>query len=47
MTVYKGFTKNDLPDATGEVIFANGDHYIGNLKDGLFEGVGKLTYTKD
>ena len=33
--IYEGYFKNDIPDGRGLVIRKNGDHYEGDLTDGM------------
>ncbi|RNF27158.1 phosphatidylinositol-4-phosphate 5-kinase [Trypanosoma conorhini] len=42
--MYNGDWMNDKPHGTGEMVFANGDHYIGEFVLGKLHGAGSITY---
>lgn len=38
--IYMGYFKDDLPNGLGVIIYANGDRYEGEVKNGLRHGSG-------
>jgi hypothetical protein len=41
--IYQGQCVNDKPNGAGEVVFNNGDYFIGSFKNGRIDGKGKWT----